>query len=141
MWKNLASHAIQLARFAGVGLCCFLLGLAILASLHELAGLHYLIAYVAAFVVTSTLGYLLNGRYTFRADDSDRVGLVRYMLVNVGLVTVNGAALRMLVEYFHMWYLNATILLAIINTPVSYLAHRLLSYRLGLRHMPATAGK
>ncbi len=48
------------------------------------------------------------------------------------LLLLNGAALRFLVEYFHVWYLGATVLLAALNTPVSYLAHRLLSYRLGL---------
>ena len=126
-------HALQLVRFCAVSLFCFALGLGVLTGLHELAGMHYLVAYVASFVVTSTLGYLLNGRYTFRAGNGDPSGLMRYMLVNVGLLLVNGAALRLLVEHFHVWYLSATLLLAAINTPVSFLAHRVVSYRLGLR--------
>jgi putative flippase GtrA len=126
-------HALQLLRFCTVSLFCFALGLGVLTGLHELAGVHYLVAYVASFVVTSTLGYLLNGRYTFRAGNGDRSGLMRYMLVNVGLLLVNGSALRLLVEHFHVWYLSATLLLAVLNTPVSFLAHRVVSYRLGLR--------
>jgi putative flippase GtrA len=126
-------HALQLLRFCAVSLLCFALGLGVLAGLHELAGVHYLVAYVASFVVTSALGYLLNGRYTFRAGNGDRSGLLRYMLVNVSLLLLNGAALRLLVEYFHVWYLSATLLLAAINTPVSFLAHRVVSYQLGLR--------
>jgi putative flippase GtrA len=126
-------HALQLARFCAVSLFCFALGLGVLTGLHELAGVHYLVAYVAAFVATSTLGYLLNGRYTFRAGDGDRSGLLRYMLVNIALLLVNGMALRLLVEHFHIWYLSATLLLAALNTPVSFLAHRVVSYRLGLR--------
>ena len=126
-------HALQLVRFCAVSLFCFALGLGVLTGLHELAGVHYLVAYVASFVVTSTLGYLLNGRYTFRAGNGDRSGLMRYMLVNVGLLVINGSALRLLVEHFHVWYLSATLLLAAINTPVSFLAHRVVSYRLGLR--------
>jgi putative flippase GtrA len=129
-------HALQLLRFCGVSLFCFALGLGVLTGLHELAGVYYLVAYGASFVVTSTLGYLLNGRYTFRAGDGDRSGLLRYMLVNSALLLVNGAALRLLVEHFHIWYLSATLLLAALNTPVSFLAHRVVSYRLGLR--PAT---
>jgi putative flippase GtrA len=125
-------HSMQLARFCGVSLFCFTLGLGVLTGLHELAGVHYLVAYVASFVITSTCGYLLNGRYTFAARGADRFGLMRYMLVNVGLLIVNGAALRLLVEHFHIWYLSATLLLAAINTPVSFLAHRILTYRLGL---------
>jgi hypothetical protein len=38
-----------------------------------------------------------------------------------------------------LWYLGATLLLAAINTPVSFMAHRLVSYRLGLRQPPAGA--
>ena len=134
------SHALQLARFAAVSLFCFALGLGVLTGLHELAGVHYLVAYVASFVVTSTLGYVLNGRYTFRAGNGDRSGLLRYMLVNVSLLVINGAALRLLVEHFRLWYLSATLLLAACNTPVSFFAHRLVSYRLGLRRLPARAG-
>ena len=132
-------HALQLVRFCAVSLFCFALGLGVLAGLHELAGVHYLVAYVASYVVTSTLGYLLNGRYTFRAGNGDRSGLLRYMLVNVSLLLLNGAALRLLVEYFHVWYVSATLLLAAINTPVSFLAHRVVSYRLGLRPVSPSA--
>jgi putative flippase GtrA len=134
-------HAVQLARFSAVSLFCFALGLGVLTGLHELAGVHYLVAYVAAFVVTSSLGYLLNGRYTFRARGGDRAGLLRYMLVNVTLLAINGTALRMLVEHFHVWYFTATLFLAALNTPVSFLAHRLVSYRLSLRQAAVVASK
>ena len=126
-----AAPILQLARFSAVSLFCFVLGLAVLTGLHELAGVHYLVSYVASFVVTSSLGYLLNGRYTFDATSGNDFGLLRYMGVNVCLLLVNGAALRFLVEQLHVWYLTATLLLAALNTPVSYLAHRLVSYRLG----------
>jgi putative flippase GtrA len=130
------SHALQLARFSAVSLFCFALGLGVLTGLHELAGVHYLVAYVASFVVTSSLGYVLNGRYTFRANGEGGSGLVRYMTVNVGLLVLNGAMLLLLVEQFHVWYVTATLVLAMINTPVSFVAHRVVSYRLGW--MPAS---
>ena len=133
-------HTLQLARFCGVSLLCFGLGLGVLTGLHELAGVHYLLAYVVSFLVTSTLGYLLNGRYTFRTRKADRTGLLRYMSVNVALLLLNGTALRILVEYVHIWYLYATLMLAAINTPVSFLAHRVVSYRLRLGRVTAMAG-
>jgi putative flippase GtrA len=138
--QHMLGHALQLTRFAAVGLVCFIIGIGVLTSLHELAGVHYLIAYGASFVVTSSLGYLLNSRFTFGTQSADAPGVVRYMTVNVMLLLVNGAALKLLVEYFHLWYLGATLLLAAINTPVSFVAHRLVSYRLGLRQAPAGAG-
>lgn len=128
---TMKTHARQLVRFCAVSLFCFALGLGVLAGLHELAGVHYLVAYVASFVVTSSVGYLLNGRYTFGAGNGDPSGLMRYTLVNVCLLIVNGTALRLLVEEFHVWYLTATVLLAMLNTPVSFLVHRIVSYRLG----------
>lgn len=127
-------------RFSGVSLLCFALGLGVLTGLHELVGLHYLLAYAASFAVTSILGYLLNGRYTFQARRAGRSGLLRYMTVNICLLLINGAALRVLVEDFHMWYLAATLVLAALNTPVSFLAHRLVSYRLGLKRVSVLAG-
>ena len=133
------AHALQLTRFSAVSLFCFALGLGVLAGLHELAGVHYLVAYVASFVVTSTLGYLLNGRYTFRANGQGSSGLLRYTTVNICLVIVNGAALRLLVERCHVWYLTATLVLAALNTPVSFLAHRLISYRLPIMPRPDRA--
>jgi putative flippase GtrA len=138
--QHMLHHALQLTRFAAVGLFCLVIGLGILTGLHELAGVHYLVAYGAAFVVTSTLGYILNGRFTFGTRSANGPGVLRYMSVNFMLLLVNGAGLRFLVEYFHLWYLGATLLLAAINTPVSFLAHRLISYRLGLRQAPASAG-
>jgi putative flippase GtrA len=135
------NHTLQLARFCAVSLFCFGLGLGVLTGLHELAGVHYLVAYVASFVVTSTLGYLLNGRYTFRTRGGDGSGLVRYMSVNVGLLILNGIALRVLVEYLHVWYLYATLVLAAINTPLSFIAHRIVSYRLGLGFQQRLLGR
>jgi putative flippase GtrA len=135
------SHAVELVRFAGIGLFCFGLGLGILTALHELAGVHYLVAYAAAFACTSTLGYLLNGRYTFGAQSAGGSGLLRYTLVNLTLLILNGLALRLLVETFHVWYLGAALVLAAINTPVSFLAHRLVSYRLGFRQARLDAGE
>jgi putative flippase GtrA len=131
--QYLLDHARQLTRFAAVGLFCFVIGIGVLAGLHELAGVYYLVAYGASFVVTSALGYVLNGRFTFGTRGGDGPGVLRYMTVNFVLLLVNGAALRLLVEYFHLWYLGASLLLAVINTPVSFLAHRVVSYRLGHR--------
>jgi putative flippase GtrA len=133
-------HVLQLTRFATVGFICFLTSLGVLTGLHELAGVYYLVAYVAAFLVSSTLGYLLNNYFTFRRERADGSGAVRYMVVNAMLLLLNGGALWILVEYFHMWYLSATLLLAAINTPVSYSAHRLLSYRLGLKQATPACG-
>lgn len=123
----------ELLRFGGIGLACFALGLAVLTGLHELAGMNYLVAYVASFVATNVVGYLLNARFTFSGEPVSRAGGARYMTVNAALLGANTLALELLVERLHVWYVMAAILLAIANLPISFSAHRLITYRLAMR--------
>lgn len=128
---------LQLARFGTVGLLCFALGLIVLVALHGLAGLNYLVAYAASFIITNSAGYLLNARFTFAAGSVDRAGAVRYMLVNAALLGINTVALKLLVDGLGMWYVAAAVILAVVNTPISFLGHRRITYRVRDRNDPA----
>ena len=124
---------IQLLRFCAVGLLSFVVGAIILTAGVELLGLPYWLAYILSFLVTNLFGFALNGRFTFQAGARmDRAALTRYLLVNCALLATNTALLRLLVERFHIWYLAAAVVIAICITPVSYFAHRVVSYRLGV---------
>ena len=136
MRNDLKAHVAQLARFCVVGALCYATGMATLLALCELGGFHYVVGYIGAFFVTNALGYLLNGRFTFAASNVERASMARYMFVNVVLLTINTLALMLLVEVFHLWYVAATLLLATINTPVSFMAHRSVSYRIGRTQAP-----
>ena len=125
----IGERVLKLARFSGVGFTCFGLGLAILAGLHELAGVNYLLAYAVSFVVTNITGYILNAHFTFRPDSVDHLGAIRYMTVNAVLLVANTGALKVLVDFVHMWYLLAAVLLAAVNMPVSFLGQGLFTYR------------
>jgi len=129
--RLIRSHGPQLVRFCAVGALCYLSGMAVLLSMCELGGFHYVIGYLSAFLVTNTMGYLLNGRFTFGSANTSQSSMLRYMSVNVVLLTVNTLSLMLLVEVFHLWYVAATVLLAGINIPISFFAHRTVSYRLG----------
>lgn len=133
----MVERLLELVRFCVVGLTCLGLGLAILAGLHEMAGADYLIAYIVAFVVTSLAGYWLNARFTFSLTSVGHAGAARYLMVNAVLLCANAAAFKILVAVFHLWYIAAAILLAAVNTPVSFLAQRLVTYRLELRDRSA----
>lgn len=121
----------QLLRFSAVGLTCLGLSLTVLGVLHGLAGLNYLLAYVAAFIAGNTTGYLLNARLTFSVKSVSHAGASRYMLVNATFLCVNTAVFKFLVSHLHVWYIAAAILLAAIKTPASFFAQRLVTYRLG----------
>ena len=125
MLTLLKAHWRQLARFCIVGAVCYVSGMATL---------------LGAFLCTNTLGYLLNGRFTFEASGSEQASMARYMLVNLTLLTINTLGLMLLVEVFHLWYVAATLLLATINIPVSFIAHRTVSYRLGRAQLAGDHG-
>lgn len=128
-----AEHLVQLLRFTGVGAIGFGVGLAVLTGLHGLAGVNYLVAYVAAFFAANIAGYVLNAYFTFSARSVDHAGAARYIAINATLLVLNTAALKLLVEHAHMWYLTAAIVLAIAATPVTFIAHRLITYGMARR--------
>jgi putative flippase GtrA len=120
----------EFARFCVIGLVCFLVSTGVLTGLCELACLHYVASYLAAFLAANAVGYFLNGRYTFGADRPQHSSLRRYLLVNTLSVGINAVALYFLVDMLGMWYLAAAVLIAAVNMPVSFVVHRVFSYRL-----------
>jgi putative flippase GtrA len=123
----------QLLRFTAVGAVGFALGLAVLTGLHGLAGVNYLLAYAVSFVAANGAGYLLNARFTYSAPSVSHAGAARYMSINAVILCANTLALKLLVERAHFWYVTAAVVLAIAVTPVSFVAHRLLTYRVQAR--------
>lgn len=125
----MGKRLLQLMRFCTVGIACLALGVAILAGLHDLAGVNYLVAYVSAFILCNIAGYVLNARFTFFARSVNHGGAMRYLLINAALLCVNTVAMRLLVYDFRVWYLAAAVLLGAVNTPISFIAQRLITYR------------
>lgn len=124
-------HLRQLGRFCGVGLICLAFSLAVLVGLHTYAKLNYLTAYAASFIAGNIAGYLLNARFTFSVGTVSHTGAVRYMAVNGALLCVSTALMRLMVGEFHAWYIDAALLVAALNTPISFLAQRFVTYRIG----------
>lgn len=121
----------QLGRFCLVGLTCYGVNLLALAVLCEFMGMNYIPAFVIVFVLGNVLGYWLNRRFTFALRQHfDRAALLRYLLVNFAILLASMAALHMLVEWFRIWYLAAVTIVAGINAPISFVAHRVFTYRL-----------
>ena len=121
------SMALQLIRFCGVGVLCLGAATAGLAALHDLAGMYYLTAYAVAFGLGNLLGYILNGRFTFSSRTSVSGG-TRYLILNTILLAINSLLMKILVEDAHIWYIGASLMLAVASTPISFFLHRTFSY-------------
>lgn len=119
---------LQLLRFGIVGITCLAFSVIILVTLHGLIGVNYMLAYVVTFIASSVVGYVLNARFTFSTLSLSHSGALRYMLVNAVLLCVNTAILDFLISHLHFWYITAAILLALINSPVSFVIQRLVTY-------------
>jgi putative flippase GtrA len=87
-------------------------------------------AYAASFIAGNTAGYLLNARFTFSVGTVSHAGAIRYMAVNGVLLCLSTAFMRLMVGEFHVWYIGAALLVAALNTPLSFLAQRFVTYRM-----------
>lgn len=122
----------QLVRFCAVGLICYLVNIAAMAWLCGVLGVHYVPAFILVFIMGCALGFWLNKRFTFELRSSfEPQALIRYLLVNCAILAVSTVALHVMVEWWHLWYLAAVSLLAAVSAPISFIAHRLISYRVG----------
>ena len=120
----------QLKRFCLVGAICYVSNILAMAGLCELLGVPYVPAYVVVFIMGCALGYWLNKRFTFELSTAfDAAALFRYLLVNCTILALSTAALHVLVEWWHVWYLGAVTLLVVLSAPISFAVHRIISYR------------
>lgn len=90
-----ASVARELAKFVLVGATNTLLSLLLYAGLRAI-GLPYALAAAVGFAVGAVNGYVLNGRWTFRALDTARARR-RYAVVQVGGLGATTGLLQVLV--------------------------------------------
>jgi putative flippase GtrA len=126
-----SGRGAQLARFCTVGLTCYIVNILALAALCEVGGMHYIAAYLVVFLIGNALGYWLNKRFTFELRSPvEGASMLRYMLINCIMLLLSTAALHLLVESLHVQYLAATAIIAGINAPASFVAHRVVSYRI-----------
>lgn len=120
---------VELARFCAVGAMCLAVTVGGLATLHDLIGMYYLTAFAVSVCGGNLLGYILNGRFTFSAHTTAS-GMARYFLLNTVLLAASSLLMKALVDCAHIWYITASLLIAIANTPISFLLHRCFSYQL-----------
>ncbi|HEY4214447.1 MAG TPA: GtrA family protein [Steroidobacteraceae bacterium] len=122
----------QFVKFCLAATATFLTSLVVLALLVEVVGLGYQLSYVVAFVASNLMGYLLNARFTFASTPAQRgsAALLRFITVNVILLAINSGLLRVMVERLHIYYLLASVVLALLNAPVAFVVHRTVTYRL-----------
>ncbi len=106
--------APRFAAFVLVGGFCLAVNTLALWALTSGLGIHYLASTVVAFATITPLGFLLNKVITFRTPgEHARIELPRYFGAMAASFCLNLALMYLLVSVLGMWYLAASILVAV----------------------------
>lgn len=116
--------------FALVGALCLGLHTVALWALTSGLGLHYLLSTVLAFAAVTPLGFLLNKVLAFRTKRRHApVELPRYFVVMGTSFVANLCAMYVLVSLLGVWYLAASLVIALSLLAVNFLASDRWSFR------------
>lgn len=88
MIDKIKSLFIQVIKFGGVGIVCFILDFAVLHLLTAYAHLHYLTSAAVAFLISVVANYFLSVRFVFHINPENkntRVFIVFVLSSTVGL--------------------------------------------------------
>ena len=113
-----------LVRFMIVGGFGTLLKLASMFIMVELVHLHYLVAYVASFVLVVSSNYVWNSLWTFRQKTTTS-GFAKYTLISSASLGMREGLMYLLTDIWGLWYM--------ISTAVLIFAGFLFNYSLGRR--------
>jgi len=104
----------RLGAFVLVGGLCLALNILALWVLTSIVGLHYLASTMIAFFALTPLGFWLNKVLTFRTHRKyARIELPRYFLAMATSFAANLALMYLLVTVLGVWYLMASLIVAI----------------------------
>ena len=116
--------------FVFVGGVCLGLNTLVLWALTSGLGLHYLLSTVIAFSTITPLGFLLNKVLTFRTRrEYAAIELPRYFAAMASSFLANILLMYLLVSVLGIWYVLASLLVAVTLVIVNFLTSDRWSFR------------
>ena len=120
----------RFVAFALIGGLCLGLNLLVLWTLTSGLGIHYLISTAIAFSTITPLGFLLNKVVTFRTRrEYVPIELPRYFSAMAASFAANLGLMYLLVSVLGLWYLPASLLVAVTLLVVNFLTSDRWSFR------------
>lgn len=131
---NVTAWRLQAREFARYFIVCvlaLLFDMATLAALTELAGWHYLLANVVAFVIGATLAYLGSVLWAFSSRRIEHASLeyVLFAAVGVGGLLVNSGCLWLFTEIGGVYYLVSKVGAGGFSFMFNFLVRKFLLFR------------
>ena len=121
---------MKFATYAVVGGVCTLLNLAVLWVLTSILGLHYLVSTMISFFTLLPVGFWLQKLLTFRTRrERAPIEWPRYFTAMAASFVANLALMYLLVSLVGVWYLAASVLVAVTLLVCNFLANDRWSFR------------
>lgn len=92
----------------------------------EFLGLWYLLSLIIASIISASLTFALQKFWTFENPSMERVHVQMPQYVALALINLalNSAALYVLVEYAHMWYLAGQVICSAVLAVMNFLINQ-----------------
>jgi putative flippase GtrA len=122
---------VKFLSYAVVGGACMLLNLALLWLLTSVLGLHYLVSTMIAFFSLTPVGFWLQKFFTFRTPRA-HVGIEwpRYFTTMGSSFAANLGFMYVLVSLLGVWYLAASMIVALLLLATNFLVNDRWSFTL-----------
>jgi len=110
-------------RFCVAGAAGAIAYYAALYGLTEYFGIWYVISAVIGFILNTGLNFTLQKFWTFQNKETHMVHrqLVLYVAMTVSFLVGNTLFLYLMVEYLHMWYIGAQVILTAIISVLGFI--------------------
>ena len=117
------SRLWQVMRFCIAGAAGVITYYAALYCLTEYLGVWYIASAMIGFILNTGLNFILQKFWTFQNKETTIVHrqLVLYLLMTVSLMVLNMLCLYFMVQYLHLWYIGAQMILTVIISILNYI--------------------
>ena len=117
------SRLKQAARFCIVGAAGVIAYYATLYCLTEYLGVWYVASAIVGFIINTGLNFTLQKLWTFQNKETQMVGrqLMLYVAMIVSFLVGNAVLLYLMVQYLHMWYIGAQMILTVVISILSFI--------------------
>ncbi|MDQ3014585.1 MAG: GtrA family protein [bacterium] len=96
----------------------------------DVAGFHYTISALLAFMCTVAIGYIINRIFVFRGSKrSNTAGFINYVLISLVGVGIVVGGMVVLVEFFEFNYIHARIIVVVFTFLWTYLMNLYVNFR------------
>ena len=112
----------QVVRFCVAGAAGVIAYYTALYGLTEYLGVWYVTSAVIGFILNTGLNFTLQKLWTFQNKETQMVGrqLMLYVAMIVSFLVGNAVLLYLMVQYLHMWYIGAQMILTVVISILSF---------------------